>query len=79
MTQSVFDVFSQIISQRKLSKALLRPGGTVGKAIITVSRSQSSTLRGNSLFPVSSRKSRWSALILRGASDGAVFLLLFAL
>lgn len=27
----------QIISQRKLSKALLRPGGTVGKAIITVS------------------------------------------
>uniref|UniRef100_A0AAQ5Z267 C2 domain-containing protein n=1 Tax=Amphiprion ocellaris TaxID=80972 RepID=A0AAQ5Z267_AMPOC len=33
---SVECTLGQIISQRKLSKALLRPGGTVGKAIITV-------------------------------------------
>uniref|UniRef100_A0A3P9I4E0 Copine IVa n=1 Tax=Oryzias latipes TaxID=8090 RepID=A0A3P9I4E0_ORYLA len=32
---SVECTLGQIISQRKLSKALLRPGGTVGKAIIT--------------------------------------------
>ncbi|KAK5621473.1 Copine-4 [Crenichthys baileyi] len=34
----------QIISQRKLSKALLRPGGTVGKAIITITAEE---LTGN--------------------------------
>ncbi|KAM3872814.1 copine-4 [Diretmus argenteus] len=34
----------QIVSQRKLSKALLRPGGTVGKAIITITAEE---LTGN--------------------------------
>ncbi|XP_022617249.1 copine-4-like [Seriola dumerili] len=34
----------QIISQRKLSKALLRPGGTVGKSIITITAEE---LTGN--------------------------------
>ncbi|GLD59927.1 copine-4, partial [Lates japonicus] len=32
---SVECTLGQIISQRKLSKALVRPGGTVGKVIIT--------------------------------------------
>uniref|UniRef100_A0A3Q2FRJ2 Copine IVa n=1 Tax=Cyprinodon variegatus TaxID=28743 RepID=A0A3Q2FRJ2_CYPVA len=41
---SVECTLGQIISQRKLSKALLRPGGTVGKAIITVSAEE---LTGN--------------------------------
>ncbi|TNN36662.1 Copine-4 [Liparis tanakae] len=34
---SVECTLGQIISQRKLCKALLRPGGTVGKAIVTIS------------------------------------------
>ncbi|CAK6981689.1 copine-4 isoform X1 [Scomber scombrus] len=41
---SVECTLAQIISQRKLSKALLRPGGTVGKAIITISAEE---LTGN--------------------------------
>ncbi|XP_047455693.1 copine-4 [Mugil cephalus] len=41
---SVECTLGQIISQRKLSKALLRPGGTVGKAIITISAEE---LTGN--------------------------------
>uniref|UniRef100_A0AAX7VCR1 C2 domain-containing protein n=1 Tax=Astatotilapia calliptera TaxID=8154 RepID=A0AAX7VCR1_ASTCA len=41
---SVECTLGQIISQRKLSKALLRPGGTVGKAIITITAEE---LTGN--------------------------------
>uniref|UniRef100_A0A3Q3SKT1 Copine IVa n=1 Tax=Mastacembelus armatus TaxID=205130 RepID=A0A3Q3SKT1_9TELE len=41
---SVECTLAQIISQRKLSKALLRPGGTVGKAIITITAEE---LTGN--------------------------------
>ncbi|XP_062254845.1 copine-4 [Platichthys flesus] len=41
---SVECTLGQIISQRKLSKALLRPGGTVGKTIITISAEE---LTGN--------------------------------
>ncbi|XP_053288016.1 copine-4 [Pleuronectes platessa] len=41
---SVQCTLGQIISQRKLSKALLRPGGTVGKTIITISAEE---LTGN--------------------------------
>lgn len=35
----------QIVSQRNLTKALLRPGGTVGKTIITVSLSAECWIR----------------------------------
>uniref|UniRef100_A0A667ZHB9 Copine 4 n=1 Tax=Myripristis murdjan TaxID=586833 RepID=A0A667ZHB9_9TELE len=41
---SVECTLGQIVSQRKLSKALLRPGGTVGKAIITITAEE---LTGN--------------------------------
>uniref|UniRef100_A0A8C5D957 Copine-4-like n=1 Tax=Gouania willdenowi TaxID=441366 RepID=A0A8C5D957_GOUWI len=41
---SVECTLGQIISQRKLSKALLKPGGNVGKAIITISAEE---LTGN--------------------------------
>ncbi|KAK5861631.1 hypothetical protein PBY51_017090 [Eleginops maclovinus] len=41
---SVECTLGQIISQRKLCKALLRPGGTVGKAIITITAEE---LTGN--------------------------------
>ncbi|KAL7393904.1 hypothetical protein ABVT39_017517 [Epinephelus coioides] len=41
---SVECTLGQIISQRKLSKALLRPGGTVGKAIVTITAEE---LTGN--------------------------------
>ncbi|XP_058504789.1 copine-4 isoform X1 [Solea solea] len=41
---SVECTLGQIISQRKLSKALLRPGGTVGKTIITITAEE---LTGN--------------------------------
>ncbi|XP_061573715.1 copine-4 isoform X2 [Cololabis saira] len=41
---SVECTLGQIISQRKLSKALLRPGGTVGKTIVTISAEE---LTGN--------------------------------
>ncbi|XP_027131162.1 copine-4 [Larimichthys crocea] len=41
---SVECTLGQIISQRKLSKALLRPGGSVGKAIITITAEE---LTGN--------------------------------
>ncbi|XP_056141591.1 copine-4 [Lampris incognitus] len=41
---SVECTLGQIVSQRKLSKALLRPGGSVGKAIITISAEE---LTGN--------------------------------
>ncbi|KAM9782612.1 copine-4 [Neosynchiropus ocellatus] len=41
---SVECTLGQIISQRKLSKALLRPGGSVGKTIITISAEE---LTGN--------------------------------
>ncbi|XP_068999900.1 copine-4-like isoform X2 [Embiotoca jacksoni] len=41
---SVECTLGQIISQRKLSKALLRPGGTIGKTIITISAEE---LTGN--------------------------------
>ncbi|XP_071325310.1 copine-4 [Trachinotus anak] len=41
---SVECTLGQIISQRKLSKALVRPGGTVGKAIITITAEE---LTGN--------------------------------
>ncbi|KAK5921545.1 hypothetical protein CgunFtcFv8_018903 [Champsocephalus gunnari] len=41
---SVECTLGQIISQRKLCKALLRPGGTVGKAIITITAEE---LAGN--------------------------------
>ncbi|XP_068179400.1 copine-4 [Antennarius striatus] len=41
---SVECTLGQIISQRKLSKALLRPGGTVGRAIITITAEE---LTGN--------------------------------
>lgn len=60
-TYCLFYVCVQIISQRKLSKALLRPGGTVGKAIITVSLTSSLTL------PISLIPCRQSLLISPGA------------
>uniref|UniRef100_A0A8D3CNF6 C2 domain-containing protein n=1 Tax=Scophthalmus maximus TaxID=52904 RepID=A0A8D3CNF6_SCOMX len=41
---SVECTLGQIVSQRKLSKALLRPGGTVGKTIITITAEE---LTGN--------------------------------
>ncbi|KAM9352695.1 copine-4 [Symphorus nematophorus] len=41
---SVECTLGQIVHQRKLSKALLRPGGTVGKAIITITAEE---LTGN--------------------------------
>ncbi|XP_068612749.1 copine-4-like [Brachionichthys hirsutus] len=41
---SVECTLGQIISQRKLSKALLRPGGTVGRAIVTIAAEE---LTGN--------------------------------
>ncbi|XP_040900838.1 copine-4 [Toxotes jaculatrix] len=41
---SVECTLGQIVSQRKLSKALLRPGGTVGKVIITITAEE---LTGN--------------------------------